>query len=321
MRPLIRAGFIAAAGLSTVSLCRLQAFAQPQDYNAGMEAYGRRDFAAARQYFARMVKDAPEDPLGHYYLANTLVFMKDMAGATKEYQTAIESADSDDVKSGCETALQAMKKSGVKGAAAALEKTASLSALPAGPALIPQPAGTQLPGIGSTGKGDAKGAGGTGAGATPGTANIGSATPPGADASKPAAVSPENMSLLQKQVEDRKKQVQQENEKQQKATLDLAKMQADRIKAEHNYDAPYGRRARYYAEQYKREGAQQANDVLQRANQQAAAYKKYINEKQAVLDDVANSLDSQMNQTGGSSKIHLKREGTNLNVRNYEFNH
>lgn len=317
---------IAVASLSSICLSGLQAFAQPQDYSAGMEAYSKHDFAAARQYFSRMVKDAPEDPLGHYYLANTMVFMKDLTAATKEYQTAIENADSDDVKDGCESALKALKKSGVKGAAAALEKSAAMSALPAGPSLIAPPIptpGRQFPDIG----GSTKNAGGSGfsSGSTlaPGTPSAGAGGTPGADGSKTAAISPENMTSLQKQIEERKKQAAQENELQQKAVLDAAKKQADRIKAEHSYDASmsYRGRARYWAEEYKKEGTAQANAVMQQASRQAADYKKYVDEKKAILDDVANSLDSQMNQTGGSSKIHLKREGTNLNVRNYEFSH
>jgi hypothetical protein len=71
----------------------------------------------------------------------------------------------------------------------------------------------------------------------------------------------------------------------------------------------------------KKEGEDQADAVLKRAEIQAADYKKYQDEKNAALNDVSNNLDSQMNQSGSPGKIHLKKEGTNLNVRNYDFSH
>ena len=127
-------------------------------------------------------------------------------------------------------------------------------------------------------------------------------------------------SALMRQVDDRKTHVSTQTEGQQKAILEAAKSQAERIKDDHNVDASNWRR-RYYAEQMKQEGEAQADAVLKHAQVQAADYKKFQDEKNAALNDVSNNLDSQMNQTAGTSKIHLKKEGTNLNVRNYEFSH
>jgi hypothetical protein len=127
-------------------------------------------------------------------------------------------------------------------------------------------------------------------------------------------------SLLMRQVDDRKTHVSTQTEIQQKDILESAKSQAERIKNDHNVDATNYRR-RYYADQMKKEGEDQANAVLKRAKAQAADYKKSQDEKNAALNDVSNNLDSQMNQASSPGKIHLKKEGTNLNVRNYEFSH
>ena len=317
-----------------LSLLGIQAAqSKPQDYLNGMDAYNKRDYATAKKFFVRMVQDTPDDSLGHYYLANTMVFLKDTAGASREYQTAIDNADSDDLKGNCEAALKSLKTTGVKGAAATLKASvtvpggapgagAAAGTVPgagAGPGAVPG-AGTvsgAVPG-GATGGGAASGAASVAVPGTPGgaTGAIGAATPA-------AAIPPENQTLMQRQAEDRKREVARQTELQQKSILDAAKQQATRIKTDYTVDPSmtYRRGGRAYADQMKKEGDSQAQSVMKRANQQAADYKKYVDEKKAVLDDVVNNLDSQMNQTGGASKIHLKKEGTNLHVRNYEFSH
>jgi lysyl-tRNA synthetase class I len=125
---------------------------------------------------------------------------------------------------------------------------------------------------------------------------------------------------MMRQVYEHSTSVSQQTENQQKSILEAAKSQAERIKNDHYVDPNYYRR-RGYAEQMKAEGNAQAEAVLKRAQQQAADYKHYVDEKNAALNDVSNNLDDQMNQSAAPGKIHLKKEGTNLNVRNYEFNH
>jgi hypothetical protein len=297
------AGKIPAALLLTfIALSGQAAISKPQDYLTGMQAYNSHDYVTAKKWFARMIQDTPDDSLGHYYMANTMVFLKDTTGAMKEYQTAIDNADSDDLRLNCESAMKTLKKAGAKGAAALLSGSASVSAKAAA--------------AGST----------SAAGSATATAASTSqaATSAAAAALTPAtaAVQPESLSLLQRQAEDRKSNALREQETQQKAILDAAKMQADRIKADHTVDPlSYRRGGRYWSDQLKKEGNDQAAEVMKRANLQAADYKKLADEKKAVLDDVTNNLDDQMNQTVGTSKIHLKKEGTNLNVRNYEFSH
>ncbi len=262
-----------------------------------MQAYNRQDYVTAKKLFQHMVADTPEDSLGHYYLANTMVFLKDAAGATREYQIAIDNADSDDMKGNCETALKSLKKAGYKGAAEALKASATAS--------VPTNPGAGVGGFNGTGP-----------------ASAGAGTKQAAAADLPP-VPLENQSLLQRQAEERWQSALLEAETQQKAILEAAKQQATRIKADHTVDPSftYRRGGRAYADALKKEGNDQASSVLKRASDHALEYQKFADQKKAVIDDVVNSLDSQMNQTAGVSKIHLKREGTNLNVRNYEFSH
>lgn len=274
-----------------------------------MNAYNRGDFAAAKKFFANMVKDTPEDSLGHYNLANTLVSLKDTAGAISEYKVAMENADSDDVRQNCEAALKRLVKPDPKakkdGAGASGAKNDKIAGK-----------GDQLK-TGSVSTDATAGGTAAGAGAAAGSA---AAAATGAGT---AVTVPDIRTPLQKQADDRRNSVKQESESQQKAILDAAKAQANRIKAEHDEDANnlVGRRRGWYQDQIKKEGTEQAKSVMDRASKQASEYKKYVDEKSAALNDVVNNLDSQMNTTGGASKIHLKREGTNMNVRNYEFTH
>ena len=299
------------------------AVCSPQDYIAGMDAYNRRDYVAAKKCFANMVKDTPEDSLGHYNLANTLVSLKDTAGAISEYKIAMENADSDDVRNNCQAALKRLEKPDPKGKKGALAgaknstvtgksdqlKTGSVSTDSTASAA----SGTSASGL------NAAGASSAGSGSS--TATTGKAT--AAVNGVPEVTLPDMRTPMQKQADDRKSSVSQQSESQQKAILDAAKAQAARIKAEHDADANnlIGRRRGYYQDQIKKEGTDQAKSVMDHATKQAGEYKKYVDEKAAALNDVVNNLDSQMNTTGGASKIHLKREGTNINVRNYEFSH
>jgi tetratricopeptide (TPR) repeat protein len=233
---------IACLGVTLISLPVQNAFSKSQDYEAGMNAFYKGDYSGAKISFNKAIKENPKDAAAHFALGNTLRILRDSQGATKEYQSAIDNADSEDMKGNAQAALQKMSDGSV-----------------------PQ-------------------------------------------------------STLMRQVDDRKTHVSTQTEGQQKAILDAAKSQAERIRNDHNVDASNWRR-RYYAEQMKQEGEAQADAVLKHAKVQAAEYKKFQDEKNAALNDVSNNLDSQMNQTGGKSKIHLKKEGTNLNVRNYEFSH
>jgi tetratricopeptide (TPR) repeat protein len=218
------------------------ALSKSQDYEAGMSAFYKGDYNDAKVLFGKAIKENPKDAASHFALGNTLRILRDSQGATKEYQAAVENADSEEMKGNAQAALRKMS-----------------------------------------------------------------------DSSEP-------QSLLMRQLDDRKTHVSTQTEGQQKSILDAAKSQAERIKNDHYVD-PNSYRRGNYAEQMKKEGQDQADAVLKRAQTQAADYKKYVDEKNAALNDVSNNLDDQMNKAGGTSKIHLKREGTNLNVRNYEFSH
>lgn len=218
------------------------ALSKSQDYDAGMSAFYKGDYSGAKVFFGKAIKENPKDAASHFALGNTLRILRDSQGATKEYQAAIETSNSEEMKGNAQAALQKMSDGSV-----------------------PQ-------------------------------------------------------SLLMRQVDDRKTHVSTQTEGQQKSILESAKSQAERIKSDHYVD-PSNYRRRLYADQMKKEGEDQANAVLKRAEIQAADYKKYQDEKNAALNDVSNNLDSQMNQSGSPGKIHLKKEGTNLNVRNYDFSH
>jgi vacuolar-type H+-ATPase subunit H len=218
------------------------ALSKSQDYEAGMNSFYKGDYSGAKVFFGKAIKENPKDAASHFALGNTLRILRDSQGATKEYQTAVENADSEEMKGNAQAALRKMS-----------------------------------------------------------------------DGSAP-------QSLLMRQVDDRKTHVSTQTEGQQKSILEAAKNQAERIKNDHYVD-PSNYRRRNYAEEMKKEGEDQADAVLKRAQTQAADYKKYVDEKNAALNDVSNNLDDQMNKAGGPGKIHLKREGTNLNVRNYEFSH
>jgi hypothetical protein len=255
-----------------------------------MEAYKKHDFVQAKTKFESLVRAKPDDARAHYYLANTLVFLKEMKAAAREYQTAIENAQSDDIRENSLAALRVLQNAGVKGGdsggrAAQSAKTNSLGGAPA----------------------------------------YNASSSSSAAAASAATSAPDAQSTLERQAEERKDIFSQQAEAAKKKALETGELQAKQISSEHTVDPYVARRNRFggraYADAIKEEGEKQAAEARQRAKMQADGYKRYVEEKNAALDQAANNLSDQLNQDSGPGKVRLKREGTNLNVRNYEFGH
>lgn len=75
----------------------------------GIDSYRKSDYASAQSYLRQAIKAAPEDSVAHYYLANTMVKLKNSAGAKKEFQLASDSSETDDIKENCKVALQKLQ--------------------------------------------------------------------------------------------------------------------------------------------------------------------------------------------------------------------
>jgi tetratricopeptide (TPR) repeat protein len=271
------------------------------DLMSGMSAYQAKDYRAARTYFQRAVQSAPEDSLAHYYLGNTLLKLKDPTGAKKEYQAGSTNAETDDVKTNCDKAIESLQKD---------DKTQTVKAGPAIGAGAASGAAAATP----AGKDTA------GAQSTPGKGLPGSVPgSPGAEAVPEVPLTP-----LQKHANMEKELLKQQTEAAQKQLLENAALHAKSIEADtkratdtSDMNARVRARAQAYLNDLKAQGDKQRAQALDYGKTRAADYQRMQDEKARSIDEVVNNLNDQMNSKVGSSSVHLKPEGTSIYIRNY----
>lgn len=285
-----------------------QAFAS-SDLMRGMSAYQAKDYQTARTYFQRAIQSAPEDSLAHYYLGNTLLKLKDPTGAKKEYQSGATNAETDDVKENCDKAIQSLQKN---------DKTQTVKAGPAlGTGAAPTTASASQTGtISKDGAPLPPGA--------PGAINPAKTATPGQGTTAAEAVPEIPLTPLQKHALMEKQLLKQESEAAQKQLLENAAAHAKSIeentkRATDTSDLSWRARARSqaYINDLKAQGDKQRKQELEYGKTRAADQKKMQEEKARSIDEVVNNLNDQMNSKVGSSKVHLKPEGTSIYIRNY----
>jgi tetratricopeptide (TPR) repeat protein len=271
------------------------------DLMSGMSAYQAKDYRAARTYFQRAVQSAPEDSLAHYYLGNTLLKLKDPTGAKKEYQAGSTNAETDDVKTNCDKAIESLQKN---------DKTQTVKA---GPAIG---AAAATAGATTTGKDAAAGS------STPGKTLPGAGTVPGLPGAE--AIPEVPLTPLQKHANMEKELLRQQTEAAQKQLLENAAMHAKSIEADtkratdtSDMNARYRARAQAYLNDIKAQGDKQRAQALDYGKTRAADAQKMQEEKARSIDEVVNNLNDQMNSKVGNSSVHLKPEGTSIYIRNY----
>jgi tetratricopeptide (TPR) repeat protein len=284
------------------AFCTLEARAS-SDLMSGMSAYQAKDYKAARTYFQRAVQSAPEDSLAHYYLGNTLLKLKDPTGAKKEYQAGSTNAETDDVKTNCDKAIESLQKS---------DKTQTVKAGPA----IGVGAASASAGATPAGKDSAAGP------STPGKTLPGSGTVPGSPGAE--AIPEVPLTPLQKHANMEKELLKQQTESAQKQLLENASAHAKAIEADtkratdtSDMNARARARAQAYFNDLKTQGDKQRAQALDYGKTRAADYQKMQEEKARSIDEVVNNLNDQMNSKVGSSSVHLKPEGTSIYIRNY----
>lgn len=104
----IRAFLCAVIALDIVCILCLPVFASSY-LMRGIAAYKRNDYARAQTFLRQAIKDAPEDSVAHYYLANTLVKLKNPTAARAEFKLASDSSETDDIKENSKNALQKLQ--------------------------------------------------------------------------------------------------------------------------------------------------------------------------------------------------------------------
>lgn len=275
------------------------------DLMSGMSAYQAKDYRAARTYFQRAIQSAPEDSLAHYYLGNTLLKLKDPSGAKKEYQAGSTNAETDDVKSNCDKAIESLQKN---------DKTQTVKAGPAIGASAATASASTPPAA-------------PGKDAAAGQSTAGKPLPGGAAAptsSSTEAVPEVPLTPLQKHANMEKKLLKQQAEAAQKQLLENAAMHAKSIEADtkratdtSDMNARYRARAQAYLNDLKAQGDKQRAQALDYGKTRAADAQKMQEEKARSIDEVVNNLNDQMNSKVGSSSVHLKPEGTSIYIRNY----
>ncbi|CAM6000419.1 unnamed protein product [Sphagnum balticum] len=278
------------------------------DLMSGMSAYQAKDYRAARVYFQRAIQSAPEDSLAHYYLGNTLLKLKDPTGAKKEYQAGSTNAETDDVKTNCDKAIDALQKN---------DKTQTVKA---GPAIGTGAAAGATAAAGASAGKDAAAA--AARSSTPGKTAPGSGTVPGSPGAE--AVPEVPLTPLQKHANMEKELLKQQTEAAQKQLLENAALHAKSIEADtkkatdtSDMSARMRYRTQAYLNELKAQGDKQKAQALDYGKSRAADYQKMQEEKARSIDEVVNNLNDQMNSKVGASSVHLKPEGTSIYIRNY----
>ncbi len=281
----------------------------------GMNAYNRHDYKAAQLQLQKAIEAAPEDAVAHYYLGNTLLKLNDKAGAAKQYQASLESAESDDLKASCEGALKGLRTASPAGTEKATTGTLPLTTAPVGNTSSQPAASAGTIPAGMPGGGPGKLPNFVPGGNTP------NALGPAAALGQPAPASEQQIKLtpIQQQAEAQKNSFQQQAEQAQSSTLTNASAHAKWVQEQAQRDAENisGRQAAALQAALRQEAAAHASQTLDIARKQAIQTKKMAEEKQRVLDESASNLNDLMNSQVGHSNVHLKPEGTSLYVRNY----
>lgn len=118
-----------------------------------------------------------------------------------------------------------------------------------------------------------------------------------------------------------------ENDSARTAILKRAEAEAKQIKQQGDADASnyywnYARRLRRRGwandgvQDIKQDASNRAEQVMSKAREQAAKYEQDTRNHERTVRDVAESLQSQMQPTGGKG-VRINPKGTNLYIRNY----
>jgi tetratricopeptide (TPR) repeat protein len=79
-------------------------------YTAAMKAYNSREYHRAAELFGMALKENDDNPIGHYYLANTYVKIKEFEKAAGEYKECYETTPDEKLAQYCLQAYNAIAR-------------------------------------------------------------------------------------------------------------------------------------------------------------------------------------------------------------------
>ena len=257
--------------LSTALLISLAAPAFGSDVAAGLKYYNQGNFEAARKAFQRALTTNKEDPRLHYCLANSLMRLKKVTEAMREYHLTIHYGTGTIIAEEAEMAINAYERH-----------------------------------------------------AKPFDREKADAERKEAELRREEEHRQRAAALIRSQVNERAGLRQADLEGQRNAILGRATEQAKKIRDD-GEDAANGlaytwrRRnwARQTREDIRKQAQEDANNLLNKARQQAEAYDRDAQERHTRMSEAESNLNDQMLRLSGSGKHHMVPEGTNLYIRNY----
>lgn len=280
--------------LSVIVACSaLQAGATTCD--DAIKSYNAGEYEAAEKLLRASCRQTPSDAASHYYLANTLVHLKQHEEAIEQYRVGYALDREGRIGNYCGRALKGY--------------------------------GFQLPDAAVS-----RAIAGTVSGVTSSTQKqLLAITPPAAPISMGGAQPPLNRSVtaIRKQVEFEK----QKNESVAEATaadaISLARttVRSVRENAEQQIQRLYapqrGRPAlspeeiAYREQQIRNEAKAEEDFIMRQAATKADRYRKVGEMRRSALDQIADNLETQLSDDGKYSGVKLIPQGTNLYVRTY----
>ncbi|HEY9713803.1 MAG TPA: tetratricopeptide repeat protein, partial [Chroococcales cyanobacterium] len=252
-------------------------------YSQGARLAQQKEYARAEPYLREAIRQNANDSMAHYQLANVLVQLKRRDEAVAEYTTCYQLDPFGPVSGYCRQALLTFRRAAGKQNAGMIP--------------MPVPVSNQ---------------------------------PNSSDKSD----------VIQKQIESAKDARKNFSDGRVKNILDTAEREAQKVEAQAQEDAdnalrdqpvlisPYtqwvrqnpliseeSRRAE--ADRILQQGKEKAEFIRARAKQQAQEYMDRLSAQSSKLDEAASNLDTQLNAKQVRGSAYLKKEGTNLFVRNY----
>lgn len=98
------------ASLAVVASASSQPAAAQAAYATAMKAYGSGEYHRAAELFGLALKQNDDNPIGHYYLANTYVKIKEFEKALGEYKECYETTPDEKLAQYCLQAYNAIAK-------------------------------------------------------------------------------------------------------------------------------------------------------------------------------------------------------------------
>lgn len=257
--------------LSTAVLISFAIPAFGSDVAAGLKYYNQGKFEAASKAFQRALTTNKEDPRLHYCLANSLMRLKKVNEALREYHLCIHYGTGTIIAEEAEMAINAYEQH-----------------------------------------------------AKPFDREKAAAERKEAESRREEEHRQQAAELIRKQANERTSLRQAEVEGNRNSILGRATENAKKIRDDAEEAAnglPYTWRRRYWARQtrdeIRKQAQEDANNLLNKARQQAEAYDRDALERQTRMSQAESNLNDQMLRQSGSGKHRLVPEGTNLYIRNY----